>query len=70
MKLYKIFGGLAFMSIIIGLASICGAIEWGTNLRWPVGILLFGCVCTYIAIRESGGWIEVEEEDQSWHEDF
>lgn len=67
MKLYKICGYLAFMSILIGMAGICGAIECGTNLRWPVGILLFGCACTYIAIRESGGYIEIEE-DEGWYE--
>ncbi|MBS6396702.1 MAG: hypothetical protein KH452_06075 [Clostridiales bacterium] len=55
MKLYKICGGLAVMSYIIGTASVCGAIEWRTSLRVPIGILLFGCVCMYVALKESGG---------------
>lgn len=43
------------MSYIIGTASVCGAIEWRTSLRVPIGILLFGCVCMYVALKESGG---------------
>lgn len=58
MKLYKIFGGIAFMCYIISIASLCGAIENGLQLRWPVGILMLGCICAYIAIKESGGWYE------------
>lgn len=63
MKLYKVFGGIAFICLIVGTASICGAIEMRTTLRIPVLILLFGCVCMYIAIRESGGWLEIEEDN-------
>ena len=58
MKLYKILGGTAFLCLIIGIASICGAIEWRTSLRWPIGILIFGYACLYISIKESGGWYE------------
>ena len=58
MKLYKILGGTAFLCLIIGIASICGAIEWRTSLWWPIVILMIGCVCLYISIKESGGRYE------------
>lgn len=54
MKLYDIFGGIAFMCLIVGMASICGAIEWRTSLRWPIVILLVGCVFMYFYVREIG----------------
>lgn len=46
------------MCLIIGTASVCGAIEWRTSLKVPIGILVVGCVCSYFAIKESGGWYE------------
>lgn len=58
MKLYKVFGDIAFICLIVGIASICGAIEMGTNLRVPVLVLLVGCVCMCIYIREIGGGYE------------
>lgn len=58
MKLYKILGGIAFICLIIGMASICGAIEWRTSLKVPIAILLIGCICSYFAIKESGGHYE------------
>ena len=58
MKLYKILGSIGSLISIIGVASICGAVEWGTSLKWPIVILLIGCVCLYAAIKESGGWYE------------
>lgn len=58
MKLYKIAGGIAFISCIIGIASICGAIECGTSLCWPIGILVFGCICAGISVKESGGYFD------------
>lgn len=54
MKLYNVFGGIAFMCLIVGVASICGAIEWGTSLRWPIIILLIGCENMYFYIKELG----------------
>ncbi len=58
MKLYKILGSIAVMCLIIGTASVCGAVEWRTSLKVPIGILVVGCVCTYFSIKESGGWYE------------
>ena len=60
MKLYEILQGIALLCWIIGIASVCGAIEWQLDMKYPIAILLFGCGCLYVSIKESGGW----------HEDF
>lgn len=58
MKLYKILGSLGILNLIIGMASICGAIEWRTSLKCPVIILLIGIACVYASVKESGGCYE------------
>lgn len=55
MKLYKLCGGAAFISLITGMASLCGAIEFRTSVLPPLGLLAAGLVLAYIAIKESGG---------------
>lgn len=63
MRLYKIYGFLAFASLIVGTASFCEAIENHLKFRYPIGILVFGCVCLYMYFKETGGYIDVEEEE-------
>lgn len=43
------FGGM------IGLAALCGAIEWRTSIFWPVVILLASGACWSAACRK-GEW--------------
>ena len=58
--LYRLCGHVAFFCLIIGTAGVCGAVEYRLSMRWPVGVLAFGCACMWLYI-EKGGFMESKD---------
>lgn len=58
--LYRLCGHVAFFCLIIGTAGVCGAVEYRLSMRWPVGVLAFGCACMWLYL-EKGGFMESKD---------
>lgn len=55
MRLQRILTAAGTFGGMIGLAALCGAIEWRTSIFWPVVILLASGACWSAACRK-GEW--------------
>lgn len=67
--LHKILENIGFVSALVGIGGIAGAIEKGSNAVFPVTLAIVGGILLYISFNEGGEKARYESDSRYYGHD-
>lgn len=69
MKLHKILESIGFVSALVGIGGIAGAIEKGSNAVLPIALAIVGGILLYTSFKEGGAKARYESDSRYYGHD-